>query len=280
MPSETGSSRREATRRRRTSRLGAVVLTALLWTSGCAVTPSTDRADSDSRSSAPSTPSESPDPSASSEPSSRWGSCTPQDLDAADGPSGKLAIQGGGSVRVTFVPAGTGACEGALVARGTEGGLSGVDVSRMDLDQETARVVSPAGDDAGQLLRIDSAPHPRGGFQPHLFAATDAGLAEVGLDGRPVLPFVSTDGGALPMTATCPDGGGLRILSGSTSKPPGILLAWDVRSTTYDITDGEAVETSTSQVEDHAADPLLREQRPELFDTGSLFSGCSQPWGA
>ena len=108
---------------------------------------------------------------------------------------------------MTFVPAGTGACEGALVARGTEGGLSGVDVSRMDLDQETARVVSPAGDDAGQLLRIDSAPHPRGGFQPHLFAATDAGLAEVGLDGRPVLPFVSTDGGALPMTATVPTAG-------------------------------------------------------------------------
>ncbi len=271
---EAGASHQSATSRRRTSRLGPVVLTALLWTSGCAGTPSTDRADSESRSSEPSTPPESP------EPSSRWGSCTPQDLDAADGPSGKLAIQGGGSVQVTFVPAGTGACEGALVARGTEGGPSGVDVSRMDLDLETARVVSPAGDDAGQLLRIDSAPHPRGGFQPHLFAATAAGLAEVELDGRPLLLFVSTDGGALPMTATCPDGGGLRILSGSTSKPPGILLAWDVRSTTYDITDGEAVETSTSQVEDHAADPLLREQRPELFDTGSLLSGCSQPWGA
>lgn len=181
---------------------------------------------------------------------------------------------------VTFVPAGPGACAGALVARGTEGGLSGVDVSKMDLDQQTAQVVSPAGDGAGQLLRIDSTDHPRGGFQPHLFAATAAGLVGIEVEGRPLLPFVSTDGGALPMTATCPDAGGLRILSGSMSKPPGIMLAWDVQATTYDITGGEVVKTSSSQVEDHAADPLLREERPELFDTGSLLEGCSRAWGA
>ncbi|MGI8899532.1 MAG: hypothetical protein ACR2HA_01135 [Nocardioides sp.] len=246
--------------------LAAVVLATVLWTSGCGEAPREAPVDTDTDTD-----------TGSSAGAAAWASCTQRDLDSAERSSGELATSDGGDVQVTFVPDGPGPCAGALVVRGPDG-LSGLDVTRMDLDVRTAQVVSPAGDDTGQLLRVDSTGHPRGGFRPHLFAVTETGLVEVELDGRPLLPFVATDGGALPMTATCPADGGVGIVRAATSKPPGILIAWDVRLTTYDVTDGGPVRTSSRQLEDHAADPLLRRDRPELFDTGSLFAGCSQPW--
>ena len=40
--------------------------------------------------------------------------------------------------------------------------------------------------------------HPRGGAQPHLFGVDGDTLAEVTVDGEPLLPFVATDGGWRP----------------------------------------------------------------------------------
>lgn len=206
-----------------------------------------------------------------------WGECTADDLASATGRTGSLDTSQG-RVRLTLVT-GDGPCAGGLVAQVDDGVVSGVDVSGLDLDPATASIVEPTGAATpGQLLRVDSVAHPRGGFQPHLFVHTPEGLEEVLLDGRPLLPFVATDGGALPMTAVCTGAGGVGVLTATTSKPPGVVLAWDVRLTTYDVSAGDAVQTSDQQVEDHAADPALRKERPELFDTGVLFPGCSRPW--
>jgi hypothetical protein len=64
------------------------------------------------------------------------------------------------------------------------------------------------------------------------------------------------------------------VLSATTSEPPGVVLAWDVERTTYDITAGGAVRTGSEQIEDHIADPLLRKKMPELFEPGALFEDC------
>ncbi len=247
----------------------AAVLTALLLGAGCG--QAADPADLDSAGDDPAGSASSPPPG--------WGGCTAEDLAAASAVTGDVATDGG-TARVSLVADAPGPCANALVAQVGDA-MSGVDVGGLQLDASTAQLVSLTGpgDAGGELLRVDSEGHPRGGFQPHLFTMTADGLVEVLLDGRPLLPYVATDGGAPPMTVTCHEDGGVGLLQASTSKPPGVVLAWDVQLTTYDVVTGEASVTSDRQIRDHAADPTLRQEMPELFDTGVLFADCSTPWG-
>ncbi len=202
----------------------------------------------------------------------KWRGCTETAYDEADGRDLRVPTAGG-TVSVKLPTSGP--CAGGLVARVGDG-VAGLDVKGLDLDPSTAQVVRadvPTQEGAGALLRVDGGAHPRGGFQPHLFLVSDA-VRELTVDGQPVLPFVATDGGMAPMTATCTDDGGVAVLSATTSEPPGVVLAWDVERTTYDITADGAVRTGSEQVEDHIADPLLRKEMPELFEPGALFENC------
>jgi hypothetical protein len=202
----------------------------------------------------------------------KWRACTESAYDEADGRALRIpTAEGTVSVKLPS----SGPCAGGLVAR-VGAGVAGLDVKRLDLDPSTAQVVrsgGPSQDGVGALLRVDGGAHPRGGFQPHLFLVSDA-VRELTVDGEPVLPFVATDGGMAPMTATCTDDGGVAVLSATTSEPPGVVLAWDVERTTYDITADGAVRTGSEQIEDHIADPLLRKKMPELFEPGALFEDC------
>jgi hypothetical protein len=180
------------------------------------------------------------------------------DLDA-DGRAGPVRLTGAGARD----------CAHRLVAEG-----GSVDVAGLDL-RGRATVVHLRGADAGDLVLLSSAPHPRGGAQPHLFAPGGPdGLTEVTLDGRPVLPFVATDGGAPPMTAVCTPDGGIGVVTATAHEPPGVILAWDVVETRYGLREGHAVPAGRSTVARAAADPVLRKDRPELFG-GRLFAGCS-----
>ncbi|MFL6133580.1 MAG: hypothetical protein ACJ72A_12280 [Nocardioidaceae bacterium] len=184
------------------------------------------------------------------------------DLDGADGPE-----------TVRLIGATDRRCGNSLVAD-VGGRLVGTDVSRLHLVPQGAKVVHLRGKAAADLVLLWSEPHPRGGSQPRLFGLRSAGgLTEVTLDGQPVLPFVATDGGGSPMTATCTRSGGIAVWSAVAHEPPGIVLAWDVRRSTYDVRDGRAVAVGSSLVEEAAADPALRRSRPELF-SGELFGGC------
>lgn len=78
------------------------------------------------------------------------------------------------------------------------------------------------------------------------------------------------------MTARCDDSGGIAVLTATTSEPPGVVLAWDVRRTTYTVEDGEAQSAGTQQIRDHAADPVLRKEIPELFEPTALLADCSE----
>lgn len=184
----------------------------------------------------------------------------------------KADLDGDGQVStVRLTVSGSGPCAHRLLA---EGGAS-ADVGGLDLVPKPAKVVHLRGPGAPDLVLLSARPHPRGGSQPHLFGAGGAGgVAEVTVDGRPVLPFVATDGGAPPMTATCTPDGGIAVLTGKAHQPPGIILAWDVTETSYELKGGRAVETGSRLVYKAVADPLLRKDHPELFDR-SLFADCS-----
>jgi hypothetical protein len=128
---------------------------------------------------------------------------------------------------------------------------------------------------ARQLVFFEGHGHPRGGFQPHIVGLGGNGLAEVKAHGKPLLGFMSTDGGGLPETATCTKGGGIAVLSATTHKPPGVVLAWDVRKTTYSLDGTVAKRTTSRQIRDAAADPTLHKRMPQLFDPSGYFAGCS-----
>lgn len=148
-----------------------------------------------------------------------------------------------------------------------------MDVSGLDLVPDQAKVVHLAGD-GPDLVLLSARPHPRGGAQLHLFGAGGkTGLTEVTADGKPLVPFLATDGGAAPMTATC-TGDGIGIVTAQAHEPPGVVLAWDVTLTSYAIEAGRAVAQGQSSVARAAADPVLRQDHPELFD-GSVFADCS-----
>ena len=178
----------------------------------------------------------------------------------------------GGAEQLRLLGTGKGRCRGSLVAV-LDGKVAGLDVTGLELARSPGTVVHLRGRGA-DLVLLESTPHPRGGSQPHLFTAGGKdGLVEVTVDGRPVLPFVATDGGGSPMTATCTPSGGIAVFTAIAHEPPGIVLAWDVTRTTYDIRDGRAVPTGTAVVDVAAADPTLRRRKPELF-SGELFAGC------
>jgi hypothetical protein len=174
---------------------------------------------------------------------------------------------------VGFVPASAGGpCAGALVA--TVGGTtSAVRVVDAPATVQSATVVHLRG--SGQeLVMLRGQNHPRGGYLLHLYAAGTHGLAELLVDGRPVLGFVATDGGAAPATATCTPGGGIATWRATAHQPPGIVLAWDVRRTRYDVEGTQLRRTDHRLVREAVADPLLREQMPALFETDGYFADC------
>jgi hypothetical protein len=203
----------------------------------------------------------------------QWGDCTIGAFEQVEGTQvATVREDGGTAAEVRLVPPGDGPCAGGLVAR-VGSGVTGLDAAGLDLEADSAQVVSLGRGET--LLLVDGGSHPRGGFQPHVFSL-DGGLHEVLVDGNPLLPFVATDGGGTPVTATCRGDGGIDVLTATTSEPPGVVLAWDVQRTSYDFHGGEATRIGTRQIRDHTADPVLRKEIPALFEPDGFFSGCAR----
>lgn len=212
-------------------------------------------------------------PAPQSSTASGWRGCSADDLTGLE-PTIEVDLDGSrGSEPVYLVSAGSGLpCAGGLVVRHGEQ-VSGTALGGTAMDAGTARVVRLEDTDR-ELLLLRQAPHPRGGFQIHLYGLGEDGLGEVTADGNPVVPFVATDGGAAPFTVECAPRGGIQTFTATTHKPPGIVLAWDVYRTVYALDGTTARKTSSELVKEAAADPLLRRDRPELFEPGGYFSDC------
>jgi hypothetical protein len=200
-----------------------------------------------------------------------WRGCTPEAFDAADGSSTTLRHDGWKAEMQLKVPE-DGPCAGAVVASGPAG-VVGVDAKDAELDGDTVSVPD-AGDLGGSVLvRVDGGVHPRGGFQPHLYLVGPDTIRELTANGRPIVPFVATDGGMAPMTVRCGDGT-IEVVSATTAEPPGVIMAWDVQTTTYSLSADGTREAGTGSLQEDVAEPVLRRDMPELFDQGRLFAGC------
>jgi hypothetical protein len=173
--------------------------------------------------------------------------------------------------RVALFGSGAGPCADALVVA-SDAGTRGVDVARLDLDPETLAEVDLGGP---PVLRVDSAGHPRGGYQPHLFLLTGETLAEVTVGGAPLLPFVAIDGGAAPAAAVCGDGV-VELQRARTAEPPGVVLAWDVSATRYRLTGAQPSADPEEVLATDVPHPLLGERFPEVA-AGSVLEGCTRP---
>jgi hypothetical protein len=179
----------------------------------------------------------------------------------------------GASDEVTYLPDTADACSASLSTT-VDGEVFTMSLAGLGLDPDTVRVLRLRGTER-ELLVGHGGFHPRGGFVLHVFGFDGDALEEVLADGAPVVGFVATDGGAAPATATCTDTGGLATWTATVAKPPGVLLAWDVRRTTYDLRGNVAESTGTDLVLEDAAEPILRERRPELFDPDGWFTNCT-----
>jgi hypothetical protein len=138
-------------------------------------------------------------------------------------------------------------------------------------------VVRPPGLDR-ELLLVRGAPHPRGGFEQHLLGAVDGRLEPVTAGDEPLLGFVATDGGGLPGTARCGPDGTITVVRVSEHRPPGVVQAWDVRTTTFRI-DGTEARRVAEVTEEAVPDPRLRQEQPRLFEVGAELADCRVPAG-
>lgn len=206
-----------------------------------------------------------------------WGDCTQEAFDDAGAPATTLRHDTWSADMRLKLPS-DGPCAGGLVASGP-GGVVGVDVRSAELDAGTVSVLDAgawgaAGASGGSVLvRVDGGFHPRGGYQPHLYLVGPDAVREVTVDGGPVVPFVATDGGMAPLAVRCGDGT-IEVVTATTAEPPGVVLAWDVRRTTYTLSADGARRRGPSSLEEDVADPLLRRDMPELFDPARILAGC------
>lgn len=130
-----------------------------------------------------------------------------------------------------------------------------------------------------QLLAVRGEPHPRGGYELTVYGGADGRIDEVLADGRSLVGFVATDVGGPPATARCTEDGGVATVAATIHEPPGVVLAWDVRTTTYSLVGNRAVEESLD-VDKAVPDPVLRKQMPEAFDPEAYFADCTVDEGA
>jgi len=205
-----------------------------------------------------------------------FGDCRSGDP-ALDGPTlpGAPDLDGDGDADpVRHVPAtNAGPCANGLLTT-VDGTPVAVRLGARGLDRGSVRVVRLPGT-ARELLMLRERPHPRGGFVLHLFGVADGRLGEITVDGRPVVGFVATDGGAAPATATCTASGGIATLTSTAHQPPGVVLAWDVERTVYVLRGNRAQSVRSEPVRTAVAEPVLRREMPQLYNPGSYFADCA-----
>ncbi len=158
-----------------------------------------------------------------------WQGCSPDDVRAAGRSVGGGDFDADGSTDELWLLPASSRCPGLAVT--LDSGVVGT-APDFELDGKGHTF---ALSDGRALAVLHGAAHPRGGAQPHVFGLDGDTLGEVTLNGEPVLPFVATDGGGTPTTATCTDDRGIEVVTATTAEPPGVVLAWDVQRTPYAI---------------------------------------------
>ena len=182
---------------------------------------------------------------------------------------GRLDVDDDGKAEPVRLPR-SGACAPFLLAW-AHGSVAWLRVSGMGIDPTAVQVVHlRSGEDVLLLRHFEPRRH---GYQPWLVAGGHRELALLGSREDPVLPFVHTDGGHAPVTATCTEDG-FAVWTATAHTPPGIVASWDVHRTTYTLEGGRLVPGGGSVVARDVPDPTLRRERPQMYDPEGLFSDC------
>lgn len=116
---------------------------------------------------------------------------------------------------------------------------------------------------SGTRLLVTRQDHPRGGFQSRLYVESGGGLVELtGGEGGALVPFVATDTvPGTPVSVSCSDDG---VTVTEARADPANPARLEISSTSYRITDGEAVAQQTSAPGETVPTARLREEYPDL----------------
>jgi hypothetical protein len=168
-----------------------------------------------------------------------------------------------------------------LAACGNEADTSGVPGSAGSTSSSTpatpmvgkqvGRVAIPGARQPAVLTRQD---HARGGYQLHLYVDLGGGPRELtDVHHNPVIPFVATDTSpATPVSADC-TGDGFAVTEADPTTPRGVLFAWDVHRTSYQVDGDRAVPLERVELHKSIPDATLRADSPELFSR-AMFTHC------
>jgi hypothetical protein len=105
-----------------------------------------------------------------------------------------------------------------------------------------------------------------------VYAADADELAELQVDGNPLVPFVATDVQEHPFNIDCGDGG-LVFTEAVAHEPPGVVAAWDIRETTYAVDGTTVTPGRTKEIADNVLPDQLRPKYPELVEHAA-FPSC------
>lgn len=178
-------------------------------------------------------------------------------------------LDGDGSPERVRLTTPGGACGNTLFARLGRGYVSAPLADPLPVPSAQALRLRP---DQAQLVAVRQV-HPRGGFGYRVYAYGEGKLRELTDHGNPLVPFVATDAGdPMPLSADCADGR-LTVTSAQRQQPPGIVAAWKVTRTTYDVAGGGVTGEQTRQVDDNALDASLDRSYPGLRQH-RMFQHC------
>jgi len=166
-----------------------------------------------------------------------------------------------------------GRCAGRLVARSATGSVIQSPPQPKALGLVATGSREATLKDGTRLLVLRGNVARRGGYTPWLVTADKGGISLLESHGESVLPFVATDGGGQPMTATC-TADGFAVWTATAHVPAGVVLAWDVHRTSYQLVGGQARVTESKDVATSVADPTMRKRMPQLFEQGQELSDC------
>jgi hypothetical protein len=125
------------------------------------------------------------------------------------------------------------------------------------------------GDSHVFLLRSE---HPRGGFEVRLFAITPGRVDELTIDGKPVIPFVATDAPTEHVSAECTQHG-FTVTEAVAHQPVGVLPAWDVYRTTYEVDGNDLTRGDRTEIADNVLEDELPTTYPHVV-ANELFENC------